>query len=112
MAKPLTPQEVAQQKQDSIPDAVIEVVNALLVKKWNRNNRTATIKQDDIVAAIVAKMGVSNQEVFNQGWLDFEDAFRAQGWKVKYDKPAYCEDYDAFFEFKEIPRQTGGSWRD
>lgn len=30
-------------------------------------------------------------------WVDFEDLYRKQGWKVVYDKPAYCETYKAYF---------------
>lgn len=38
---------------------------------------------------------------FDQGWMDFEPIYEAQGWKVQYDKPGWDETYDAFFEFKE-----------
>ena len=32
-------------------------------------------------------------------WFDFEDIYRGQGWKVKFDKSGYCESYDDSFEF-------------
>ncbi len=38
--------------------------------------------------------------VFAKGWLEVEDIYRKAGWKVKYDKPAYSENYPATFKFE------------
>jgi hypothetical protein len=35
--------------------------------------------------------------------LDIEPIYREAGWIVEYDKPAYCENYDANFTFT-IPK--------
>jgi hypothetical protein len=37
--------------------------------------------------------------------LDIEDTYREAGWKVEYDKPAYCENYPANFTFR-VPLKT------
>jgi len=40
-------------------------------------------------------------DIFEKNFLDFESVFRNVGWSVEYDKPGYCESYDAFFTFKK-----------
>ncbi len=111
MVKPLTPQEVAKQKQESIPDEVITIVNELLVKHWSNITKQATIKQDEIVSLIVDRLEVEREHVFESGWLDFETIFRSHGWEVTHDQPGYNESYDAYFEFKQ-PTPSRGGWRD
>lgn len=97
--KPITPDEVVKRKGSVIPDQVIEAVNTLVAKKWTGSS--ATFKQDDIVGIIRGVMGVSRDTIFEAGWLDFEPVFEEAGWKVYYDKPGYCEDYNATFTFSK-----------
>ncbi len=102
MVKPLNPREVQSLNQrfrtERIPDEVIEIFNEMIVKEWN--GRDATIRQDDIVAAVVEKLGLeSDRPVFDNHWLDVEELFRKEGWKVEYDRPAYCETFPATFKF-------------
>lgn len=33
-------------------------------------------------------------------WLNFEEAFRKNGWDVAYDGPGFNESYDAYFQFR------------
>lgn len=100
--KPLSPKE-AFEKYDHMPDKVIETWNKLILK--NRSGRTSIVKQNDAVEALRGAMSdehqdlISRQEVFDEGWLEIEEVFRAAGWKVEYDKPAYCETYEATFTF-------------
>ena len=63
----------------------------------------ATIKQNEIVARLANTMDVSEETVFDKGWLEVEDFYRNVGWKVVYDKPVYNESYGAFFNFS--PKQ-------
>jgi hypothetical protein len=42
--------------------------------------------------------------IFSKGYLNFEELYEAQGWKVVYDKPAYNESYKANFTFIKPPR--------
>ncbi len=95
---PISPSEIAAKKVDVIPSFVFDVVNQLLIEKANGTERI-TLVQKDITARIEKAMPPG--AVFNIGWLNFEDAYRQIGWTVKYDKPAYCERYDAFFEFSQ-----------
>ena len=39
--------------------------------------------------------------IFSNHWLDVEDIYRKQGWKVVYDSPGYDESYDAYYEFRK-----------
>jgi hypothetical protein len=74
-------------------------VNTLLAEKWK--GKSATIRQDDIIEQIVAKMSVSREFVFQSNWLDFEGLFRSKGWKVSYEKPCRGESFAAFFRFEK-----------
>jgi len=100
--KPLSPDEVAAESRKDIPHLVIEAVNNLLIKKVCGGR--AVIKQSDISLEIqrLAKVQgepVTSQQIYDNGWLDFEPLFERVGWAVVYDKPAYNESYPATFEF-------------
>ena len=105
MIQPIKPSEVV--KEVNIPDFIIEAVNKLIKEKWDGSE--AKIYQDDIleIVAVYQKDPDANdgrptrEEVFKNHWLDFEDLYRKQGWKVVYDKPAYCETYKAYFVFSK-----------
>lgn len=99
MIAPIKPSEIAQAKQKAIPEAVIQVVNDLLARKFT--NGRATIKQLEIVNELVANHNLTQSCIYDNDYLNFEEIYRAQGWIVNYDKPAYCESYDAYFEFRE-----------
>jgi len=94
---PITPDEAKKLKNHSIPDEVIKAFNDMIVEKLSSGR--AVIKQKDVVARIVAATQITEDQLFDNHWLDVEDVFRKAGWTVKYDKPAYCENYDAYFEF-------------
>lgn len=104
MVQPITPGEVYQTQQDSIPDFVFEVVNDLLVKRVSTPYGQATIKQDDIAKAIRAHPTYLQMQpqpdIYAGHWMDFEDHYRKAGWNVEYDKPAYNENYPATFTFR------------
>lgn len=99
MVKALSPKDVndALAQGVNLPDGVIEAVNELLIK--NGSSKYITLRQCDVVHAISERMGVTKDTIYNNKWLDFEDFYRAAGWKVSYDKPAYNETYEPTFEF-------------
>jgi hypothetical protein len=100
MTRAITPDEATEQAAaaPNIPDPVFEVFNELIVK--NLRDGEAHVLQDDAVTAISGALTVERQDVLDNHWLDVEDAYRAQGWVVDYDKPGYNETYSAFFTFK------------
>jgi len=110
-AMPISPDEIAGAKLQTIPDFVIWAVNTLLTKRFTGHGREIIIKQDEIIAE-AEKVGratgtlpewANRQSFFSEGWLNFEPLFAQHGWKVKYDKPSYDESYDAHFIFISNP---------
>jgi hypothetical protein len=94
--QPIKPGEVAKQKSQNIPPEVIAAFNELIIKKFQGGR--AYVTQNEVVELIVAK-GLERQEVFAKHWLDVEGIFQEEGWTVVYDKPAWCESYNAHFVF-------------
>lgn len=105
MSKAITPKEVTAQKESSIPEYVFEAFNELIAMHYNGSS--ACFTQDAVMALILKKMGKkptdqgARQHIYLNHWLDVEDIYRKKGWKVEYDKPAYCETYDANFTFSK-----------
>lgn len=100
MIKPITPDEV----KHIIPDFIIEAVNKLIKEKWNGSE--AIIEQNEIMDIVSSDSEwddrPSRMTVYNNKWLDIEDIYRDAGWNVEYDKPGYCETYNAYFKFTKI----------
>ena len=98
--KPITPQECSAQQGSDIPEFVIEAVNNLLKKRYRA--RRASFTQDEVIAEIQRlSPNTERQEIFDKNWLDFEPLYRRSGWEVEFDKPGYCEQYDANWKFKK-----------
>jgi hypothetical protein len=103
MTQPITPKEVKRTKLGSIPPEVIEAFNELIQENFDGDS--ATVKQNKVVTRICEKLKVKRETVFEKGWLDIEELFQKAGWRVMFDKPAYNETYDAFFEFEIYERR-------
>lgn len=100
-ASPITPEQVREKKQSLIPPGVFTVVNRFIAENYDENSCSSTVLQRELVSAICNELGVTSDEIYNKRWLDIEGIYRKAGWKVRYDKPGYNEDYDPFFVFKE-----------
>jgi len=101
MVKAISPQDVAVQKAEAMPDAVLEVWNNLIAMRYSGSGRVY-VHQCDAIAALMplTPNGNSRQHIFDNGWLDIEPIFRAAGWYVNYDKPGYNETYEPIFTFR------------
>lgn len=104
MVQALSPRalEDALAEGKHLPEGVIEAVNDLLLKSGSKNyiSLTATAVRE----AICERMGVTAQTLNkNKHWLEFEPFYRAAGWKVVYDRPGYCESYEASYNFSRLP---------
>jgi|SRR3989338_165418 len=99
--KPIRPNEVGKLRENGIPDAAFEAFNELITK--NFTGSSAIIKTKDVVKLMIEK-GLNQNDIYDNGWLDVENVYRAAGWNVVYDKPGYNEAYDAYFEFKRRSR--------
>ncbi len=93
---PIKASEIDKVRHQAIPDVVVEAFNELILK--NFSSGSATVMQDDVAKLIVQK-GLKRQDIFDNHWLDVEDLYRKNGWKVDYDKPGYNESYNAYFVF-------------
>jgi hypothetical protein len=97
MTKPITPDEAESGKH--IPDEVFEAFNELIAEG------DGDVLQKDVVLRILAKIpDTTREQIFKKGWLNVEPAYRKAGWKVTYDKPGYCETYEANFTFRRKKR--------
>lgn len=99
MIEPIKPSDIPVAKLYAIPESVIQVVNDILARRFVSSGGRVIIKQKEIVNELVANHGLTASHIYSNDYLNFEEIYRANGWRVKYDKPAYCENYDAFFEF-------------
>ena len=98
MPGPMKPSEVRAWKTEGIPEPVFEVSNRLIAEAWD--GRMAIFAKT-LAATLVAKsLSITEQEVYNRHLLNVEESYRAEGWDVEYDRPAYNETYDATFTFK------------
>lgn len=97
MAEPIRPEDVPALKVVSIPGEVFEVFNELIIKNYSQGG-TSVVHQSAVINALEDR-GTPRNTVYQNGWLDVEDAYEEAGWDVKYDKPAYNESYPATFRF-------------
>ena len=97
MPGPIRPSEVAANREASIPEAVFDVFNELIQNSWDGSS--ATVSQNAAAAKVAEALNISRGEVFELHYLDVEAHYRKAGWTVMYDKPAYCESYEATFKF-------------
>jgi hypothetical protein len=92
--QPIKPSQVVRKKTEIIPDGVLEAFNELIAETWD--GRRSSFKLKDVRA--LAKKKLDGKEVKSE-WLDVEPIYEKAGWRVKFDKPGWDENYDAFFEF-------------
>lgn len=57
------------------------------------------VLQEEIVTLLVDQMECTREQVFDFNWLDIEPLYEAEGWTVRYVKPAYFENFKSYFEF-------------
>jgi hypothetical protein len=94
MTKPIAPSEAQALKV--IPDLVIEAFNEAI--QSNMKGKSAHFAQEAVVQMIERK-GIKRKTIFEKGYLDVEQIFAKEGWKVEYDKPGFNETYEATFTF-------------
>ncbi len=96
MSEALSPSEIVERHEHSIPNEVIDIFNELI--KNDYTGVRAVVFQDDVLKAL-EKKGFKREDVFEKRWLDVEGIYKKKGWKVAYDRPGYNETGRAYFEF-------------
>lgn len=105
MSKPIRPQDIGTAKAEHFPSAVFDAFNAEIARRFSGG--VALVRQSDVVDRL-AQTGLKRGEIFANGWLNVEEAYREAGWHVRYEKPGFNESGDSTFEFRATAR-TGES---
>lgn len=95
--KPISPKDVVNKKREALPEKVLEAFNELIARNWD--DYSSVVLQKEVANLIASKLDITTSEVYSNHYLDVEDIYRKAGWIVEYDKPAYCETYEASFTF-------------
>lgn len=98
VVEPIKPSDINEAKAGRIPPEIIKVFNELIAKHYSYGS--ATVKQEDaMILTLAQNLQWTRGEIYENNWFDIEPVFRAAGWDVTYDKPAYYESYGAYFTF-------------
>ena len=106
--RPIKPSEVVNQKIKDMPDFVIKAFNELIAFHWNGTYSRVTLEEarEKLVTSTIAskkygdEINMDTRKLITT-WLDIEDIYRKEGWKVVYDSPGYNETYDATYTFSK-----------
>jgi hypothetical protein len=107
MIKPITPDEVLEKKLLTIPEAMLQAVNELIVLMWNGSS--TTIRKDELITRycyIVDELEdrAMVEQLEHIKAFDFEHIYIFHGWKVEYNAPDYkpgCNDFEANWVFRK-----------
>ncbi len=94
---PISPGDIPTTAAQDIPGFVFDAFNECIAQNWSEGRAKV------FLYVVVKKIEASPEfhAPFNYDWLNVENAYRAKGFRVEYDKPAYCESYDAYFVFSK-----------
>lgn len=100
MVKPITPEEVQDKKNDTIPSEVVEAFNELIVENWSKVQ--ARVTQRAAVVRIKKKLpAIPLNDLYENNWLDVEALYRKAGWKVSYESPSMDESFEPYYIFSK-----------
>lgn len=98
---PISPKEVALQKQSQYPNEVFEAFNELIAADFC--NGSATVQQQEVTSLIKQKLTAASKSWGSEkdflNLLNVEEVYESRGWSVSYDKPGFNEVYNVTFEF-------------
>jgi len=89
---PIKPHEINKQ----FPEAVFTAFNNLIIK--NFSGFSAFVNQKDVLAEMES-LGINKKDVWENQWLNVEEAYKNEGWDVEYHKPFIDEAYEPYFVF-------------
>ena len=97
--KPISPKDIVIAKKAIMPDGVIKAFNETIAKNYSSGYSKFTFKE--VAALIATYLEISTDDVYKNKYLDVEEIYRKEGWKVSTDQPAYNESYAATFTFRK-----------
>lgn len=95
---PISPDDIPAAKETVFPPFVYDCFNKCITQKYTNGRATVYLKD---VTPLIKDACKENNIPFHTDFLNIEEVYRAQGWNVVYDGPAYCESYDAYFVFSK-----------
>ena len=102
MIKPISPEEIYENKDKYLHPDILEIVNRLLGERYTKGG-SADLLQKEIVKEFIEKNPTfTEKKMLAASILDFEDAFRKNGWHVEYERPIYYggdSHFDPFYRF-------------
>ena len=75
--QPITPEDIQDIKKVAIPGFVFDAFNTEIA--LNMSNGCAKVEQRDVVERI---KDLGNLDAIKYEWLNVEDAYRGEGWKL------------------------------
>ncbi len=99
---PLTPHEAVEQKLEDVPEKVLNCWNKIIKSHSSKTNSSVTSRftLDELAEMISSEMVCSFDTAKSNGWFDLEPLFVKSGWKVKFHKASYGDDFDSYFYFE------------
>lgn len=96
--KPIRPEDIGAAKKAILPPEVIAAANEIITQNWNGSS--ARFTTTELAGRIRKKMDMGdNEAVAAKGWLDIEDVYRNEGWKVEFYKTGYSDPEDDYYIF-------------
>lgn len=96
----ISPDEIMNNLEEIIPEAVIQAVNDLLKEKYRGSEASITINE---LITRICKIDNSLNEhiIYKNKYLDFESIFRQKGWNVVFNSPCRDENFKPYFIFSK-----------
>lgn len=83
MQEPFSPEAARIRHSEKIPQPIISMINEFLAERVY--NGSIEITQEELTAKIV-RYGLTEDDFIDKGWIHFEAAYRAKGWRVDYSR--------------------------
>lgn len=99
---PITPAEAFKKREELIPEFVYTAINNLITKEYKHKNVSFDLYKRKIINEIIAIGNVTEEEIYENGWLDFESVYSKYGWQVIYEAPDWGEVIHRFYRFKAL----------
>ena len=96
--KPITFDEVYEQKTNKLPEELIDVINSLILDKFNTYDKSSKIYYEEIEELCSLEKLV----IYANNWFnEIPDLYSKFGWDVEQYKPSCFESFKPYFVFSK-----------
>ena len=102
MAKAIAPDEIYERKEDFIHEDILDIVNQFLGERFSKNSPVNILQKEIVLEFISRNPEYNESKMIHDGLLDFEDAYRKQGWNVIYHRARLVGQehyFDPYYKF-------------